>query len=111
MLYFVHQVAAQTIFGRSVTHKFCGRTEKVSDRCGISKKDSIEMVELVFSILKNTLEIGEGIKISGFGKFEVKNKHARKGRNPQTGDAITIEARKILTFKPSTILKYNINSK
>ncbi len=84
--------------------------ERVSDRCGISKKDSIEMVDLVFSILKSTLEIGEAIKISGFGKFEIKNKHARKGRNPQTGDAITIEARRILTFKPSTILKNNINS-
>lgn len=84
--------------------------ERVSDRCGISKKVSIEMVDLVFSILKSTLEIGEAIKISGFGKFEIKNKHARKGRNPQTGDAITIEARRILTFKPSTILKNNINS-
>ncbi len=85
--------------------------ERVSERCGISKKDSIEMVESVFNILKDTLENGEQIKISGFGKFEVKSKHARKGRNPQTGDAITIEARRILTFKPSTILKYNINSK
>jgi integration host factor subunit alpha len=85
--------------------------ERVSERCGIPKKDSIEMVESVFNILKDTLENGEEIKISGFGKFEVKSKHARKGRNPQTGDAITIEARRILTFKPSTILKYNINSK
>ena len=85
--------------------------ERVSERCGISKKDSIEMVESVFNILKDTLENGEEIKISGFGKFEVKSKHARKGRNPQTGDAITIEARRILTFKPSTILKHNINSK
>jgi integration host factor subunit alpha len=85
--------------------------ERVSERCGISKKDSIEMVESVFNILKDTLENGEEIKISGFGKFEVKSKHARKGRNPQTGDAITIEARRILTFKPSTILKNTINSK
>lgn len=85
--------------------------ERVSERCGISKKDSIEMVESVFNTLKDTLENGEDIKISGFGKFEVKSKHARKGRNPQTGDAITIEARKILTFKPSTILKNTINSK
>lgn len=85
--------------------------ERVSEQCGISKKDSIEMVELVFNILKDTLENGDEIKISGFGKFEVKSKHARKGRNPQTGDAITIEARRILTFKPSTILKNTINSK
>lgn len=85
--------------------------ERVADQCGVSKKDSIEMVESVFCILKDTLENGEEIKISGFGKFEVKSKHARKGRNPQTGDAITIEARRILTFKPSTILKNTINSK
>lgn len=85
--------------------------ERVADQCGISKKDSIEMVESVFNILKNTLENGEDIKISGFGKFEVKNKRARKGRNPQTGDTITIEARRILSFKPSTILKSTINSK
>lgn len=84
--------------------------EKVSDRCGVSKKDSIEMVELVFSILKNTLEIGEDIKISGFGKFEIKNKHARKGRNPQTGEPIVIGERKILSFKASQILKGAINS-
>lgn len=83
--------------------------ERISERCGIPKKDSSEMVELVFSILKNTLEIGEDIKISGFGKFEVKNKRARKGRNPQTGDSITIDARKILTFKPSNVLKSSLN--
>lgn len=85
--------------------------ERVADQCGVSKKDSIEMVESVFCILKDTLENGEEIKISGFGKFEVKNKRARKGRNPQTGDNITIEARRILSFKPSTILKNTINSK
>ena len=83
--------------------------ERISERCGISKKDSSEMIELVFNILKNTLEIGEDIKISGFGKFEVKNKRARKGRNPQTGDSITIDARKILTFKPSNVLKSSLN--
>lgn len=85
--------------------------EKVAERCRMSKKDSIEMVESVFSILKNTLESGEEIKISGFGKFEIKTKRARKGRNPRTGDTITIEARRILSFKSSTILKNTINSK
>ncbi|MSM39032.1 MAG: integration host factor subunit alpha [Geobacter sp.] len=85
--------------------------EKVAEKCGISKKDSIDMVESVFSVLKTTLENGEDIKISGFGKFEVKNKHERKGRNPQTGESITIDARRILSFKPSTILKESINGK
>ena len=85
--------------------------ELVAERCGFTKKDAIDMVDSVFSILKNTLEDGEDIKISGFGKFEVKTKRARKGRNPQTGESIVIEARRILTFKPSTILKNTINLK
>ena len=83
--------------------------ERVAERCGFTKKDAIDMVDSVFSILKKTLEDGEDIKISGFGKFEVKTKRARKGRNPQTGESIVIEARRILTFKPSTILKSSIN--
>jgi len=83
--------------------------ERVAEKCDITKKEAIDMVESVFSILKNTLEDGEDIKISGFGKFEVKTKRARKGRNPQTGESIVIEARRILTFKPSTILKSSIN--
>ena len=85
--------------------------EKVAEKCGISKKDSIDMVESVFSVLKTTLENGEDLKISGFGKFEVKNKHERKGRNPQTGESIIIDARRILSFKPSTILKESIIGK
>jgi len=83
--------------------------ERVAEKCGISKKDSIDMVESVFNVLKSTLENGEDIKISGFGKFEVKKKHERKGRNPQTGESIIIDARRILSFKPSTILKESIN--
>jgi len=85
--------------------------EKVAEKCGISKKDSIDMVESVFNVLKTTLENGEDIKISGFGKFEVKNKHERKGRNPQTGESIIIDARRILSFKPSIILKNAVQGK
>lgn len=68
------------------------------------------MVEQVFGIIKNTLESGEKIKIAGFGNFVVKQKADRRGRNPQTGDAITINARRILTFKPSQVLKSAINN-
>lgn len=85
--------------------------EKVAEQCGISKKDSIDMVESVFNVLKTTLENGEDIKISGFGKFEVKNKHERKGRNPQTGESIIIDARRTLSFKPSIILKNAVQGK
>jgi len=83
--------------------------EKVSTSLGLSKKDSAELVEAVFSVMKSTLENGENLKISGFGNFEVKQKADRRGRNPQTGEAITIEARRILSFKPSSILKTAVN--
>lgn len=83
--------------------------ERIQAGTGLSKKESAEMIEAVFSIMKSTLESGETLKISGFGSFIVKQKADRRGRNPQTGEAITIEARKILTFKPSTVLRQAIN--
>jgi len=67
------------------------------------------LVEAVFALIKSTLETGEKLKIAGFGNFEVKQKADRRGRNPQTGETITIEARRILTFKPSQVLKKAIN--
>ena len=83
--------------------------ERVSEQIGVTKKESQDLVESVLSLLKNTLGAGEDVKISGFGKFEVKQKKDRRGRNPQTGETITIEARQILSFKPSTVLKAAIN--
>lgn len=83
--------------------------EKIQATTGITKKESAEIIEAVFSIMKTTLESGENLKISGFGNFVVKQKNDRRGRNPQTGEAITIEARRILTFKPSNVLKSAIN--
>jgi integration host factor subunit alpha len=83
--------------------------ENVYEKVGLSKKESYELVEQVFEILKATLERGDNLKISGFGNFVVKKKADRRGRNPQTGEQITIEARRVLTFKPSTILKAKIN--
>lgn len=84
--------------------------EKVYDNLGgLSKKESAEIVELVFETIKNTLERGEKIKISGFGNFVVRQKKERVGRNPQTGDEIKITPRRVLTFKPSQVLKNDIN--
>lgn len=85
--------------------------EKIYEKIGFSKKESAELVEMVFDIIKGTLESGEKIKIAGFGNFVVKEKADRRGRNPQTGEEIVISARKILTFKPSQVLKSAINSK
>jgi len=83
--------------------------EAVHTKIGFSKKESSDIVELLFDTMKSTLESGEKIKISGFGNFEVRDKHSRIGRNPQTGDAIEISARRVLTFKPSQILKNSLN--
>jgi integration host factor subunit alpha len=84
--------------------------EKIQTGTGMTRNESAEMMEEVFSIMKSTLGQGENLKISGFGSFVVKQKHDRRGRNPQTGEKITISARRIVTFKPSTILREAINS-
>jgi integration host factor subunit alpha len=76
---------------------------------GLSKKESAELVDLALEIMMETLEKGEPVKISGFGNFVVRQKRARRGRNPQTGEDITITARKVLTFKPSALLKKAIS--
>lgn len=83
--------------------------ERVYLKTGFSKKESAQIVETVFDLMKSTLEKGEKIKLAGFGNFVVKDKATRKGRNPQTGDEIEICSRKILTFKPSQVLKSVIN--
>jgi len=81
----------------------------VYEKVGFSKKEAVRVVEDIFDIMKDTLERGEKIKISGFGNFVVRKKRTRRGRNPQTGDDIEITARKILTFKPSQVLKNDLN--
>ncbi|MFC1779581.1 integration host factor subunit alpha [Thermodesulfobacteriota bacterium] len=83
--------------------------EKISLMTAFTKKESSEIVERVFDVVKTTLEAGENIKIAGFGNFEVKEKAARSGRNPQTGETIEITPRRVLTFKPSPVLKKLIN--
>lgn len=76
-----------------------------------TKRESAELVSMVFETMKETLADGEKIKISGFGNFEIRSKNPRPGRNPQTGEEITIHGRKILKFKPSQILKEGLNEK
>ena len=76
---------------------------------GFSKKEAAEIVEAVFDTMKEVLGRSEKIKISGFGNFVVRAKKERTGRNPQTGDPIPISARKVLTFKPSQVLKGVLN--
>ena len=85
--------------------------EQIYEQVGFSKKESAELVEKVFEAIKETLSCGEKVKISGFGNFVVRDKNSRKGRNPQTGEEILLEARKVLTFKPSLVLKNMLNDR
>src|ERR1700733_5577030 len=76
---------------------------------GFSKRESADIVDGIFEMLKETLGHGEKIKISGFGNFVLRDKRQRPGRNPQTGQPIRITERRVLTFKASQILKQVLN--
>jgi len=82
---------------------------KVFEQIGGTKKEATDIVEKFFELMKVTLENGESVKISGFGNFMVRNKKSRIGRNPQTGETIEISARKVLSFKPSQLLREAVN--
>lgn len=82
----------------------------IYDRVGSSRKEAGELVEHIFAIIRETLRDGNKVKISGFGSFVVNQKKARRGRNPQTGEDITIRPRRVLSFKPSQVLKELVNN-
>lgn len=84
--------------------------EALYEKVGFSKKEAADLVELVFETIKNTLSQGQKIKISGFGNFVVRDKRSRIGRNPQTGESIEISARRVLTFRPSQVLRAEVNA-
>lgn len=79
------------------------------EQVGFSKKESAELVDQIFDTIKRRLAAGEKVKISSFGNFVVREKAPRKGRNPQTGESLVIGARRVLTFKPSNVLKAILN--
>lgn len=85
--------------------------ERVYKEAGFSKKEAADLVDMVFTIIKDTLAKGEKVKISGFGNFSIRDKATRIGRNPQTGEAMEISARRVLTFKPSQVLKEDITNR
>ncbi|MBU0729696.1 MAG: integration host factor subunit alpha [Proteobacteria bacterium] len=83
--------------------------QKVYQNHNLTKAQATEAVEAFLKITKSCLEKGEDLLLSGFGKFNVKAKNARRGRNPQTGDELILDARRVVTFKPSGILRSRIN--
>lgn len=85
--------------------------ERVYKEAGFSKKEAADVVDLIFNVIKDTLSRGEKVKISGFGNFSIRDKAMRVGRNPQTNEPMNISARRVLTFKPSQILKDDITTR
>ena len=81
----------------------------VHEKIGFSKQEASSLVELIFDTIKAALVEGDKIKISGFGNFEANEKRARKGRNPKSGEAIEISARRVLSFKDSQIFRSEVN--
>src|SRR6266702_4449509 len=86
-----------------------GRLIERIHNLGYNVKESSEMLEAVISIVKGTLKTGETVKLAGFGSFIVKHKNTRRGRNPNTGETITLDGRRVVTFKTSSILREAIN--
>ena len=84
--------------------------ESMYDEIGIPKKDCARIVDSLFDIIKDELNQGHDVMISGFGKWSVKRKRERKGRNPKTGEALMIDARRVVTFKPSSVLRGIVRS-
>ena len=86
-------------------------TEMVADQNGWSKRQSSEYVERLLEIMKGTLSFGEDVMISGFGKFQIKNKKERRGRNPATNEDLMLAPRRVVTFKCSERLRDRINNR
>jgi integration host factor subunit alpha len=85
-------------------------SEAVYREIGLSRNESAEMVETVLARIADSLVKGENVKISSFGTFAVRDKGARMGRNPKTGEEVLIDPRRVLVFRPSHIMKDRVNS-
>jgi len=84
--------------------------EHLYEKVGLSKRDAKDMVEIFFEEIRETLESGEQVKLSGFGNFDLRLKSERPGRNPKTGQDIPISARKVVTFRPGQKLKSRVEN-
>jgi integration host factor subunit alpha len=84
--------------------------DTVIEQNGYTRKKSIETVEIILELIKQSLESGDDVLISGFGKFCVKKKHERRGRNPATGKDMIMRTRKVVTFRCSVKLREKINA-
>lgn len=86
-------------------------TEELFEQLGFSKRESKEFVDLFFEELRDALEDGDYIKLSGFGNFELRDKNERPGRNPKTGEEIPISARRVVSFKPGQKMRARVETR
>tara|TARA_B100000927_G_scaffold150637_1_gene121370 strand:+ start:1173 stop:1484 length:312 start_codon:yes stop_codon:yes gene_type:complete len=84
--------------------------EMLHDEVGLNKREAKEFIEMFFESLKKNLENGNDIKISGFGNFTLRDKNARPGRNPKTGEEVLIKERRVVTFKSGLKLKNKLEA-
>jgi integration host factor subunit alpha len=84
--------------------------EKLFDELGLNKREAKDMVELFFEEIKESLQKGVEVKLSGFGKFELRDKTSRPGRNPKTGEEVAITARRVVTFRSGQKLKARVEA-
>jgi len=84
--------------------------EHLFDELGLNKREAKELVEMFFEEVRGALERGEGVKLSGFGNFTLRDKKARPGRNPKSGEAIPVSARRVVTFRPGQKLKQRVEN-
>jgi integration host factor subunit alpha len=84
--------------------------EHLFEKLGINKRDAKEIVETFFEEVREALESGEQVKLSGFGNFDLRQKNERPGRNPKTGEDIPIKARRVVTFRPGQKLKSRVEN-
>ncbi|MGD9600866.1 MAG: integration host factor subunit alpha [Gammaproteobacteria bacterium] len=84
--------------------------ERLFEDLGLNKREAKELVEAFFEEIRASLELGQQVKLSGFGNFDLRNKNQRPGRNPKTGEEIPISARRVVTFRPGQKLKARVEA-
>ncbi|MFO7955441.1 MULTISPECIES: integration host factor subunit alpha [unclassified Thioalkalivibrio] len=82
----------------------------LNEELGLNKREAKEFVEMFFEEMRQSLESGEGVKLSGFGNFILRDKNQRPGRNPKTGEEIPVSARRVVTFRPGQKLRERVES-
>ena len=84
--------------------------DRLFDEVGLNKREAKEFVDAYFEAIREALEKGENVKLSGFGNYQLREKNQRPGRNPKTGEEIPISARKVVTFRPGQKLKIRVEA-